>query len=200
MIVDDPIRIAPGLAAVPDNLSGRSPFRINSDVIRPQRHVRRQARPEIVGFLLAEILRDLERQDPSIVIMPFDQVVGNFQRAAEQFLGDLNFFVRVGEQLRVGKIERRRETDREIKHQPVLGEWHAVAVRNQAARRRDIEHIGSRQLLGFERRDDCLFHGGADDGRRGRFDLREQDRRCLNEKQKDCRGSELHKRKCAGHA
>ena len=69
----------------------------------------------------------------------------------------LNLLMRETERLRVGKIERRREIDREIVTELVLRERHAVAIDDLAARRGDIEDVSARQLLRFVSRDDRLL-------------------------------------------
>ena len=97
---------------------------------------------------------DLEWQNSAVPVMPLDQVVGNPERSAQQFFRCLNFLPREAQQLRIGKIERRRVTDREIVTQPVLRERCAVSIRDLTARRGNVENVSARELLRFECRND----------------------------------------------
>jgi hypothetical protein len=107
--------------------------------------------------------------------MPLDQVVGNPELAAKEFLRCLDFFVRISEQLRIGKIERRREADRQIVAQAILRQRQTIAVGDQPARRRDIENVSPRQLLSLESWDDGFLERSRLRARR-RFRLPEGER------------------------
>ncbi len=153
---------------------------------------------------MREILRDLERQNPAVPVMPLDQLVRDLQRTAEQFFGRPNFLLREGEQLRIGEIERRREIDREIVAEPVLRERLAVAIRDLSARRGNIEHVGARELLRLEGGNDRLFERRC--VRRGRraFRLRvslghgQPSRREQADEPERRRPTQIHKGNCGG--
>ena len=97
---------------------------------------------------------DLEWQNSPVPVMPLDQLVGNLERSTKQFFRSLNFLPCETQQLRVRKIERRRETDREIVTQPILRERHAVSIRDLTSRGGNVEDVSARKLLRFECRND----------------------------------------------
>ena len=97
---------------------------------------------------------DLEWQNAPVPVMPFDQLVGNPERSTEPFFRCLNFLPGETQQLRVRKIERRRETDRETVTQPILRERRPVSIGDLTSRGGNVENVSARELLRFECRND----------------------------------------------
>ena len=158
MISDNAVGIAPRLSGVADDVARQPAIRINANVNRPQHHFGRQLLLQTVALFLRQILRDLERKDSAIVVMPQDQGVRHAERAAEQFFRGLNFLARISQRLGVGKCERRRKIKRQIVAEFVLRERRAVPIHDLPARRRDVEHVGARRFLRLVRGHDRLLH------------------------------------------
>ena len=91
--------------------------------------------------------------------MPQNCVIRDLQRAPDQLLRLVDLLPRKADRLRIGKIERCREIDRQIVTDLILRKRRAVAVCDLAARRRYIENVSARQLLRLECWNDRLFFG-----------------------------------------
>ena len=143
VIVDDAVGIPPGLSAVANDLSGDLAIWINPEIKGPKNQCRRQMVPDLVVLGSAEVLRDLERENAAVVIMPEDQIVRNIQTMTEKFLGLGDSRVRKIQRLPVGKIERSRVIDREIVTDLILRERGAISIGDLSARRRNIKDVGS---------------------------------------------------------
>src|SRR4030095_7604211 len=109
-----------------------------------------------------------------------DSLIRKPPRPPGELRGQRDLFTGKRERLRVGKIERRREADREIVGNFVLRERQAVAIGDLPARRRDVENVSARELLRLERRDDRLVFRISGSARRWRRRLRGE-RRCYRE-------------------
>src|ERR1700682_53993 len=89
--------------------------------------------------------------------MTQDGLVRNLNRTADHLFRLLDLLPDVADRLSIGKIERRRETNPKIVTEFVLGQRHAVAIGDLAARRRNIENVGARQFLRFESWNNCFL-------------------------------------------
>ena len=87
VVVDDAVGIPPSLSAIANDLSGGRAVRINPDIEGSKNQCRRQMVPDFVVLGSAEVLRNLERENAPVVIMPDDQIVRNIQTMTEKFLG-----------------------------------------------------------------------------------------------------------------
>ena len=101
--------------------------------------------------------------------MAQDQVVGDFQFAAEYLLGAFDSFTCKNEHLDVGKIQGRRINDGERITEFVLRERFAVAIGDLSTRRGNIEHVCPRQFLCFKRRLNFFIRRRRRRRRRGRW-------------------------------
>ena len=159
MIINNPIRISPGLAGVTNNLAGHFSIRINAHVDRAHNHARRRIIFNLFVLQLAKILRDLHRHDSPVTVMAKNRFVGNLDFATNEPGGSVDLFFGKAKCLRIGKIKRRREIDGEIVAEPILRERFAIAVCDLAARRWNIKDVSAREFLCFKRRHNCFLFG-----------------------------------------
>ena len=75
VVINNTIRIASGLPSVTDYMAGNFFVRINAYVDWPHDRVQRQIIFYLVILLLAEILCDLQRHDPTVAIATKDCLV-----------------------------------------------------------------------------------------------------------------------------
>src|SRR5437879_3427322 len=96
------------------------------------------------------------------MIVTEDRFIRNLDRVIQQLLSPSDLIPCVSDRLRIRKVQRTWERNRQAVAQAILGKWQTIAVADQPARRGHIEIISSGEFLGFERWDNrFLFSGGC---------------------------------------
>ena len=84
-----------------------------------------------------QILGDVERKDPSILVMVQNRGVGDLDGAVDEATGDGRLLFCKGEDFFIRPIQRRREINRKVVTQSALGERATLSVGDLASRRGD---------------------------------------------------------------